>query len=397
MRIGARQVVNLVLAAVVGLVATLWAVIGLARVRPFDHPKTVRASFSSSGGALPGAEVTYLGVSVGRVAGVHLRADSVELRLTIRPKGPMARDLRADVRQKSALGEPYVDLSPASPHATIGDPDGAVVPLSRTTVPKPLNTLLTSADRLLSDLQPGDLGRAIDGASGIVGHESDLRQLISGAATIAEVVGRRHAQMGVLIADAAKLTATLDAHRADLASATQGWARVSEVLGRHTEELATILDKGGDVGTDGAAILARARPDFEGFLAGLDVTFHNLAIRPTKVRETIDLAPLMITNFGRTFEGGNFWLSAGGASPFFPGYQPRYGVPIYGTGLRLDRIFLPTIAQRIDVDLGGAGMLIRLLPPDDARAAIDGGPSVIQRLQERERVKLERGGPRATP
>ena len=74
----------------------------------------------------------------------------------------------------------------------------------------------------------------------------------------------------------------------------------------------------------------------------------------------------MIDRFGRTFEGGNFWLSAGGGVPFASAYNPRLGIPVYGTGLRIDRIYTPTIAQRIEVDLAEAGApdfgFIQLLP-----------------------------------
>lgn len=397
MRIGARQLANVALALVLGLVATTWAVVGLAQIRPLQPAKTVRAHLASAGGALAGAEVTYLGVPVGRVKTVKLHPDNVEAVLSVRPRGPMAREMRADVRQKSALGEPYVDLAPASKTVTVGDPDGAVIPIERTTVPRPLSTLLGAADKLLSDVQPGDVGRVVHGFSGLVGHENDLRQLISGAAEISTVVARRHAEFGALISDTASLTAALDKHRNDLSSAIGGWARISDVLATHTNELVGILERGGRFGADASDALAKSRGDLDGVLAGLDVTFHNLASRPTKVNETVDLAPLMITAFGKTFDGGNFWLSAGGATPFFPGYQPRYGVPVYGTGLRLDRIFLPTIAQRIDVDLGGPAAVIRLLSPDEAAAAIDGGAPEVRRQSERERAELDRSEPSATP
>src|SRR3546814_16142905 len=72
--------------------------------------------------------------------------------------------LRADVRQKSALGEPYVDLGPAlaDPDAPAGEvaalassprqvpakeQDGARIPLERTSVPAELGPLLSDADR----------------------------------------------------------------------------------------------------------------------------------------------------------------------------------------------------------------------------------------------------------
>src|SRR3546814_5396787 len=81
----------------------------------------------------------------------------------------------------------------------------------------------------------------------------------------------------------------------------------------------------------------------------------------------------MIERFGLTFEGGNFWLSAGGGIPFATGYNPRLGVPVYGSGLRIDRIFAPSIAQKITIDLESLGVpqfgVVQLLPGDQIGAA----------------------------
>jgi phospholipid/cholesterol/gamma-HCH transport system substrate-binding protein len=398
MRLGLRQLVNALLIGAVGLVAMIWSIAGLAQLRPFDDPATVVVRLARSGGALPGSEVTYLGVPVGKVTSARLAPDAVVLRLAVEPKGPMAKELRADVRTKSALGEPYVDLAPARPGAPAGDPDGTVVPLERTTVPRPLSVLLERADALLQDVEPADLRAIIDGASGVVGHEQALRDLVTSGADVAEVVARRRNELGQLLGSAATLTAALDTHRDELGSAITGFARLGDVLARRTGELQSILDQGGRLGTDGSDLLARSRPDLDGVLAGLDVTFGNLARRPGKLSEIVNLVPTMVDRFGRTFEGGYFWLSAGGATPFVPGYQPRYGVPIYGKGFNVDRIFLPSVAQRIDVDLGGRppAAAYRLLSPEDSAVAA-GSPLGFLAIQEREQERMAEAAPAVAP
>jgi len=396
-RIGLRQIANVALLGAVSTVAVLWAVLGLAEVR-LDDPKVVTVHLVRSGGALAGGEVTYLGVPVGTVARSRLTPSGVELRLSVRPKGPMAAELRADVRQKSALGEIYVDLAPARPGAPVGDPHGAVVPVERATVPRPISTLLHEADAILTDVRGEDLAAVVDGLSGVVGHEADLRALFAGAADLGEVLGRRSAELGELLAASATLAEALDRHRHALGGAVSGYARLGQVLAARRAELGRILAAGGDLGDAGSDLLARTRQDLDGVLAGLDVTFRNLADRPGKVAEIVDLVPAMVDRFGRTFEGGYFWLSAGGATPFFPGYQPRYGVPIYGTGLNLDRIFIPTVAQRIDVDLGGRPPVgfVRLLGPEDSAVAA-ASPAGFLAVQAREQQRLERAQPAVTP
>ena len=140
MKFTRRHLVNLILVGVVGLVAIAWAAVGLAGIR-FSKPKTITVEMPQTGGALPGAEVSYLGIPIGKVSSARLVPNAVELKLAVRPKGPMARDLRADVRQKSSLGEPFVDLSPinapqSSPQlAASSDPNGMVIPVDRTRRP----------------------------------------------------------------------------------------------------------------------------------------------------------------------------------------------------------------------------------------------------------------------
>src|SRR3954451_2524254 len=101
MKFTRRHLVNLILVTIVGVVAIAWAAVGLAGIR-FDKPKTITVHLAQTGGALPGAEVSYLGIPIGKVSSAKLTPDSVELKLAVRPKGPVAKELRADIRQKSS-------------------------------------------------------------------------------------------------------------------------------------------------------------------------------------------------------------------------------------------------------------------------------------------------------
>lgn len=399
MRLGLRQIANLVLVGVVALVALTWATIGLAGIRPFDNPRQMRVHLAQTGGALPGAEVTYLGVPIGKVTTARLVDGAAELSLTVRPKGPMAKVLRADVRQKSSLGEPYVDLAPADPaDKSTADPDGALVPVERTSQPRALYDMLDQTERVLSKVEPGDLGAMADGLSGIVGHEEDLRTLLNGWADVGEVLGRRSTELRALMKDSARLTATLDAQRNELGEAISSYARLGTMLGRRTAELESIVSNAAELGVEGSDLLARSRADLEGVMAGLDVTFRNLAARPQKMRETIYWIPNFAERLGYTLEGNTMNIGLGGGFPLAPGYHPRFGVPIYGEGLRLDKIFVPTIAQRIDVDLAGAqqGRVIALVSPEDARYASKSTQNLLE-IIERERAEVERNAPGETP
>lgn len=411
MRLNLRTIVNVLVVLAVGASALVWAVVGLAGLRLVgDDRVTIQAVVARAAGALPGAEVTYLGQPVGRVDRSQFVDDGILVTMGVELPEQVAAVLRADVRQKSALGEPYVDLGPVQGPASGGgvaalaaaaqvpaqDLDGVRIPLERTSVPAELGQLLSDADALLGDLNPESLGDFIDGSAAIVGNEADLRSILRSGVTISQTIRNRDAEIDSLLANTAQLTETLDSASGDVGAALDSFAQLGSVLAGRTEELQSILEQGSRLSTEGSRLIEDIRPDVGGVLAGLDTTFGELAARPGKVREILELTPLMVERFGLTFEGGNFWLSAGGGIPFASGYNPRLGVPVYGTGLRIDQIFVPSIAQKITVDLEQLGVtqfgLIQLLPNDQIGAAAQ-EPGGLARLIDSARADLGDGIP----
>ena len=403
MRINFRTALNVLVVALVGGTALIWAVVGLANVNLFGpDPVSVRAMLPTAAGALPGAEVTYLGQPIGTVSSSKIVDEGVLVDMSVRLPDETASTLRADVRQKSALGEPYVDLGPADggdvAALAAGTSHGdTTIPLERTSVPAGLGQLLTDADGLLADLDPESLGTVVDGAAAALsGREDTIGGILRNAAVIATTISEREAELDSLLGNTAQLTETLNGASGELGMAFDSFSRLSTTLAGRTEELESILRRGSVLASEGENLLESTEDDIDGVLAGLDTTLSTLAERPGKVAEILELTPLMIDRFGRTFEGGNFWLSAGGGVPFASAYNPRLGVPVYGTGLRLDRIYTPTIAQKIGVDLESFGVpdfgLIQLLPGDQIGTAAQ-EPGGLAGLIDAVTTQLQSGEP----
>jgi len=79
----------------------------------YDTSYDVHAHFSQSGGIFTGAEVTYRGVTVGQVDSMKLTRDGVDVVLGIdRSWNHIPADTLAQVADKSAVGEQFVDLQP---------------------------------------------------------------------------------------------------------------------------------------------------------------------------------------------------------------------------------------------------------------------------------------------
>jgi phospholipid/cholesterol/gamma-HCH transport system substrate-binding protein len=155
------QLVALALIAVlgVGYTGVRYADLG-SLVGATTYPVTMQ--LAGSGGIFTGADVSYRGVSVGRVGPLTLTADGVDVQLDIdRDAPPIPADTSAAVRDLSAIGEQYVDLAPA----TDGGPmleGGSVIPVSRTTVPVSVETLLVSLDDFVKTVPLDSLRTVVD-------------------------------------------------------------------------------------------------------------------------------------------------------------------------------------------------------------------------------------------
>jgi phospholipid/cholesterol/gamma-HCH transport system substrate-binding protein len=122
----------------------------------------VTLSLKDSGGIFTGADVTYRGVSVGRVGPLTLTDDGVDVQLDLDRGGPeIPADVNAAVRNLSAIGEQYVDLQPASDG---GAPlaSGTVIPASRVTVPVQVDELVGSLDGFVRSVPMDSLQTVVD-------------------------------------------------------------------------------------------------------------------------------------------------------------------------------------------------------------------------------------------
>jgi phospholipid/cholesterol/gamma-HCH transport system substrate-binding protein len=134
----------------------------------FNNECTVSANFPNSGGIFTNAEVTYRGVTVGRVGSLKVIENGTQVALHLdscsSPKIPA--NVSATVANRSVVGEQYVDLEPA-PRTKEGEgpylANDAVIPMRypdgtlRNHVPTATEKLLTDLDRLFRSVPLDDL------------------------------------------------------------------------------------------------------------------------------------------------------------------------------------------------------------------------------------------------
>ena len=214
------KLVAFAMLAVLGMSYLGFKYVGLDRVI-LGSGYDVAADFSNSGGIFVNAEVTYRGVAVGRVTDMQLVDDGVRVTLTIDPDAdPIPADTEAFVATRSAVGEQYVDLRPASASEPYLE-DGSVIPVENTAIPVPVEQLLLHMDGLVGSIDQDNLRIVVDElGQAFAGAGDDLGRLIDNGDLLLARAEESLPQTLALITDGQTVLTT----QVESRSAIQQWA-----------------------------------------------------------------------------------------------------------------------------------------------------------------------------
>ncbi|MFC0433287.1 MCE family protein [Kutzneria buriramensis] len=201
---------------------------------------TVTADFADASGLYSGAEVTYLGVQVGRVASMDLGVDGVRVSLSLDSRVPAS--LRAEIHSTSAIGEQYVDLSPVGDTSRTAV-DGTSIPQSRTRAMTPTEALLSSVDSLAQAV-PTDRLRTVltEVTTAFQGSHDDLRQLLDQASLLVHDATADAGPTVNLINQLGPFLATQHALDGQIRSYTRDLASFTDQLRLSGDDLRRLVD-----------------------------------------------------------------------------------------------------------------------------------------------------------
>jgi phospholipid/cholesterol/gamma-HCH transport system substrate-binding protein len=216
----------------------------------------VRVQLAASGGIFTGADVAYRGVSVGRVGPLTLTPDGVEVQLDIREDAPpIPADVDAAVRNLSAIGEQYVDLQPTSD----GEPyleAGAVIPVSRTTTPVPVEELVVSLDDFVRSVPLDSLRTVVDELGvGFADTAQPLQKLLDTTDLFTQDAVEALPQTVRLIQDGRTVLTTQNEVSGSFKSFSRDLALLADQLAESDPDLRRLLETGPEVSTELRALL----------------------------------------------------------------------------------------------------------------------------------------------
>ena len=250
----------------------------------------VKAHFRNAGGVFTNQEVTYRGITVGQVGDMEVTDDGVVIDLKIDKEFDEIpeENIEARVMFKSAVGEQFVDLLPATddgPYLSHNDE----IPVGQTSIPVSTQALLSTLEAVLRGVPPEDLKGAIDALGiGLTGRGPDIATILESTATLAELFAERAPEIQGLLRNGTKVGGEFVESREDFAQAVEQLVIVSESLAGSREDLERLLS-GTNVSSDE---LVRLLNDYE---TGVNQFLRDFAVvNDIQARHADDLNQLFL-------------------------------------------------------------------------------------------------------
>ncbi|MEV5346772.1 MlaD family protein [Streptomyces achromogenes] len=297
---------------------------------------TVDVHLPRTGGLFTHSDVTYRGVSVGRVGPIGLTADGVVAELRIKKSAPrIPADARAVVAGLSAVGEQYIDLRPRGD----GGPylaDGARIEQSDTQVPAPVTDVLASVDDLTRSVPLEDLRTVVDEfGKAFEGHGDDLQALLDSGDAFLRAADRNLPSTTRLLADGETVLRTQAEEARAIRDFAVGARELARTLKGSDADLRRLLAAAPGAATQVSAVLRDLDPSLGVVLANLLTTSEIAVTRQRGLEELLVKYPAAVSAGATAVDGGK--LNLGMAVTFFKPLPctAGYGATRYRNGLDL--------------------------------------------------------------
>lgn len=284
---------------------------------PFSSPTyTVSVHLKESGGLFERGEVTYRGYTVGRVKALDFRTDGVIARIAIKDRWKIPSALVAEVHNRSAVGEQYLDLVPstdAGPYLA----DGAVIDADRTTTPVHDQDLIVATDKLLRSIDPDALATVVDeSAAAFGGAGNDLGRLLGNSRTILDAAQDALPATRSLLASGATVLGTQDDQAATITSYLHDLDRVTGVFATRDRAVRVVLADGTAAAKELDGLVIGLAPGLPGLLGNVVVLSGITSSRRDEIEESLVAIPWALASAqtpGR--DGRAHFTFVGGVSP----------------------------------------------------------------------------------
>ena len=267
----------------------------------------VKLELADSGGIFTNAEVTYRGVSVGRVGPLNLTDAGVEVDLDLNDSARIPADVQAVVADRSAVGEQYVDLRPRTTTGPVLT-DGSVIARQNTQLPLPVQDVLGSVDSLANSVPRQSLRIVVDELYDATnGQGPNLQVLLDTSNSLANSAGNDLPNTDALLANSQTVLRTQFDETAALDQFGQSAELLAQQLNASDSDIRRLIGTAPQATAQIQGLLQDVDPSLGMLLANLLTTSELTMTRQNGLRQLLAVLPDAI-------HAGSSTITANGAN-----------------------------------------------------------------------------------
>ena len=250
---------------------------------------TLKAELPASGGLYPTANVTYRGITIGRVTDVQPTEHGAEATMSIDSNYKIPVDTVANVHSVSAVGEQYLDLvSGGNPGRYLSE--GQTI--TKGTVPAEIGPALDTANRGLSALPKDKIGKLLDEtAESVGGLGPALQRLVDSTQAIVGDFKTNISSVNDILQNSGPV---LDS-QVKSGDAIERWARnlnsLSAQAAQNDQHVKSVLSQAAPTADQVNSVFSDVRESLPQLLANLEVVFDLLKRYHSGVEQVLVFLP----------------------------------------------------------------------------------------------------------
>ncbi|MET0757617.1 MAG: MCE family protein [Mycobacterium sp.] len=323
----------------------------------------VTANFVAGGGLYKNANVTYRGVTVGRVESVGLTNDGVVAHMRLNSNTPVPQNVTATVKSVSAVGEQYIDLVPPDEASGSMLRDGSNIDQQHTAIGQDIAGLLREADALVSSIGNSRLQDLLSETfKAFNGSGPELARLIQSARLLVDEANANYGQVAQLIDQAGPFLEAQIRGGDDIRSLADGLARFTGEVAHADPQVRSVLQVAPGAAAEANEAFSGIRPTFPVLAANL-ANFGRIGVIYNKsLEQALVIFPALIAALNTV--AGGVPVDEGGKLDFKVHLQDPPGCSVG---------FIPPPVIRSPADT-----TLRELPPDLYCKVPHSDPSVVR-------------------
>ncbi|WP_279579719.1 MCE family protein [Fodinicola feengrottensis] len=265
----------------------------------------VTVNLPSSGGIYTNADVTYRGVSIGRVGELRLTPDGIQVDLQItNGTANIPVNARAVVTNLSAVGEQYVDLRPTSDSGPYLS-NGSTIAVEQTQTPIPVQTLLLSVDSFATSVPTESLQVVVNELHAALQNQGpNLQILLDTTGDFVQAADQNLPATSALIVNGRTVLQTQADQSAALVSFGRDAKLFAHQLATSDPDLRRLIAAAPGAATQISGLLTDTDPGLGVLLANLLTTTNVVETRTGALNQLLALTPTA-TAIGSTVVQGN--------------------------------------------------------------------------------------------